>query len=487
MKKEELYDGITDIKDEFIEGAYLHTAQKRRKNRRKWLLPIVAVVVFSIITGAVFWPSDGGQPSLIHSYAVTEAVYPERVQYPRTEDFTDENGETDWDAYNAAQDLWSAERSEIVSGTPKIDSLNDYLKTSIPTFLNVDNDKNRIYSPLNVYMALAMLAELTDGESRKQILELTGADNIQALRTTASALWNATYRQDGIISSKLASSLWMNKDFTFKKDTLEKLASIYYASSYQGEMGSADFNTALQNWMDAQTGGILKEQISAIEMSAETILSLTTTISFQAKWTNPFSEGHTVTETFHAPNKDVTCEFMKQSMGKVYFWGEDFTATSQQINSGGEMWFILPDEGVSVDKLLEDAQTMEFLLAGDKWSNQKYVTVNLSVPKFDVSSDIDLKDGLQTLGVNNVFNPQKSDFTPMTEDTDGIFVSEAKHAARVMIDEEGCTAAAFTVMMMDGTGGPPPDEVDFTLNRPFVFAVTGSGGLPLFIGVVNQP
>ena len=34
---------------------------------------------------------------------------------------------------------------------------------------------------------------------------------------------------------------------------------------------------------------------------------------------------------------------------------------------------------------------------------------------------------------------------------------------------------------------PPDDEVDFTLDRPFLFAVTGDSDLPLFTGVVNQP
>ena len=34
---------------------------------------------------------------------------------------------------------------------------------------------------------------------------------------------------------------------------------------------------------------------------------------------------------------------------------------------------------------------------------------------------------------------------------------------------------------------PPEDEVDFTLDRPFLFLLTSSQGQPLFAGVVNQP
>lgn len=488
MKKEDLYDGITDIKEDIIEQAVTHTFKGRRLHHRKWLIPVAAVLVFAIITGAVLWPSSNpNAPSILNSYAVVEAVYPERQPYPDDADYADENGEVDWEAYNAAQDLWIEERAQNRWDSAYSDNLNKYLNASIPTFLSTDGDENRVFSPLNVYMALGMLAELTDGDSRQQILDLTGANDMSVLRTMANMLWNTNYQKDGLANSLLASSLWLNQNISFKKDAMERLATTYYTSSYQGEMGSLAFNTALQDWLNTQTGGILKEQASSVEMSAETILSLATTVSFQAKWSNWFSEQNNTFEVFRTPGGDITCEFMHQSMGKDYYWGEKFTATSQALNSSGAMWFILPDEGVSVDELLADTQTMEFLLAGWEWENQEYITVNLSVPKFDVSSQFDLKDGLQALGVNDIFDAQKSDFTPMTEDEDEIFVSTANHAARVMIDEEGCTAAAFTVMTLDGTGGPPSEEVDFTLDRPFLFAITNSSGLPLFVGIVNQP
>ena len=74
----------------------------------------------------------------------------------------------------------------------------------------------------------------------------------------------------------------------------------------------------------------------------------------------------------------------------------------------------------------------------------------------------------------------------MTDDT-AAYLSQAQHAARVAVDEEGVTAAAYTVMMMCGTAAPPEEEVDFVLNRPFVFAITGTDGLPLFAGIVHQP
>ena len=126
-------------------------------------------------------------------------------------------------------------------------------------------------------------------------------------------------------------------------------------------------------------------------------------------------------------------------------------------------------------------------IGGEDWENSKLLIVNLAVPKFDVSSDLNLNAGLQALGVTDVFSDDTADFSPMIENADGVFLSSAKHAARVAIDEEGVTAAAYTVMMEAGAAEPPDEEIDFTLDRPFVFAITSQDGLPLFIGVVNTP
>ncbi len=66
-------------------------------------------------------------------------------------------------------------------------------------------------------------------------------------------------------------------------------------------------------------------------------------------------------------------------------------------------------------------------------------------------------------------------------------ISKIQHDVRVMIDEEGVSAAAYTAMGMDGAGKPPEQEMEFVLDRPFLFAVTSADALPLFVGVVHTP
>lgn len=149
---------------------------------------------------------------------------------------------------------------------------------------------------------------------------------------------------------------------------------------------------------------------------------------------------------------------------------------------------LLPDEGVSVDELLTDEDVGALLTAPSEWEQQRKMLIHLSMPKFDVSSEFDLREALTALGITDVFDPSVSDFSPMTDDVDSIYVSKAQHDVRVTVDEDGVEAAAFTVMAMSGAGAPADEveEIDFTVDRPFLFAIMSDDNLPLFAGVVNQ-
>jgi len=415
---------------------------------------------------------------------LAKAEYPEMVQYPVTSE-----SEYDHEAYQAWRTSLFERRPEDKSYQ---NGIREFYEVTAQEFLTNTEGKNKVYSPLNVYMALAMLAETTGGESRQQILNLLRAESMETLRNNAAILWNANYCDDGTVTSLLAGSVWLNEKIPYKQKTLDTLAQNYYASSFSGTMGSAAYNKMLQDWLNEQTGGLLEEQASKIEMDPATVVALATTVYFRAKWANEFFEGNNTEDVFHAASGDVTTEFMHQSGTNTYYWGENFGAISRSLENSGEMLLILPDEDVTAEALLTDKEVMEFIYDHYSWENSKFLIVNQAVPKFDVSSDYSLLEGLKKLGVTDVFDFSKADFTPLLDDTSAVdlppvAVSEATHAARVAIDEEGCVAAAFTVMLACGAARPPEEQVDFVLDRPFLFVINGQDGQPLFIGIVNQP
>ncbi len=475
MDSQDKFNGITDIRDELASRS--NAASKKRLFRspqKRWPKAAAVVLVAAILAGIFLRPG-----SRLTAYAIAQARYPEMTPYPSG---PAQLAEPLYDAW------WKdvkAQRRDLGDITP----LKDFSLRSARTFLTGAEGENRVYSPLNVYMALSMLAQLTDGESREQILTLLGSDSMDALRKQASDVWNSSYRDDGIVTSILANSLWLDKDIHFDQDTMDLLARDFYASSYRGKMGSASFNNALQSWLNEQTGGLLEEQSGNISLDSDTILALASTVYFRARWDNEFSKENTTPQTFHTPSGDVETDFMHQRDGQSYYWGNHFTAVNQSFEESGTMWFLLPDEGISPEELLSDRQAMDFLFTANRyeWENQKFLFVKKSIPKFNVASQFDLGEGLQALGVTDVFDPALSDFTPMTTDVSvPVTLSRSSHAARVVIDEEGCTATAFTVMQGDGAAALPDEEVGFVLNRPFLFCIF-RGDLPLFVGIVNYP
>lgn len=478
MKSEKIFEAIGGIREDIVDSAARHSFKKRR--RWLWTASVAAMLVLVIVLGSALSPWSG-------SYAIAVAEYPETVQCPEFDDYVDENGELDWEGYDTARSAWRAD-VDVKAPSGYADSLDSFLAKSIGQFLSGAGDGNIVYSPLNVYMALAMTAELSDGDSRQQILSLLGSGSMDELRTQASLVWRSSYRDDGATTSVLASSLWLDKDVRFVQSTMDTLAESYYASSYRGEMGSEDFNAALRDWLNRQTGGLLREQAGDVELDVNTVLALATTVYFNARWQDEFSESLTEADTFHGAAGDLSCDFMHTTTMASFVRGENFTSLAWRfINSGGEMLFLLPEEGLSPEALLGYSGAMEYMISGGQSIEGSYCEVNFSLPKFDVSSALELSEGLKALGVTDIFDREVSDFSPMTSDIDGnIYVSQVQHAARVSIDEEGCTAAAFTVELAAGDG-LPPETVDFVLDRPFIFVITNPDGLPLFVGIVNQP
>lgn len=470
-KSEKLSEAIGEIDEEIIEKADKRRASEKPENAKKSkkfplkiIAPIAACLAVVICVFAIM-------PHGVSGYALAEAVYPKTTKHPG--------------ALGINHDTWSAERRRRQYSREHINSaVNDFYKKSAAEFLS--GDENKAYSPVNVYMALAMLGETTDGESRAQILELLGSENIDELRSDAKNMWLANYCNDGAVTSILANSVWLNDNVKVKDEAVNSLAENYYASSYHGNLGSDKMNRVIQKWLSDQTGGLLRDYVKDVELDPETVMALYSTVYFRAKWDNQFNKRSNDTKIFHAPSGDVETEFMNNTdYYGCFYAGEDFGATKMRFDEGGYMWFILPDEDKTIDDVLNSGEYLDLIKVCDEWENRKSLKVHFSVPRFDISSKIGLMDGLKNLGVTDVFDIEKADFSPLTDGK--VFVSKANHAARVVIDEEGCTATAFTEMLGAGAAMPPEDEMDFVLDRPFVFVITSDTNQPLFIGTVNNP
>lgn len=472
MKHEEILTALEEISDKHIKEA-----EKAPKRRRKIIFRMAVAAVFVIAVGLNILYA----PMRIAAYKVALASESRMMERPDSDDYEDV---VEW---KAAYDEWDAQRNarkEIVAQTTA--GLSSFFIDGNSEFLVTETSDNKLWSPVNAYIGLAMTAELTDGETQQQILDLFGVADTDALRKQVSAVWESVYQDESHEICILANSLWLDKDLEYEQDAMDALAYHYYASVYQGDLGSNRINKDIAAWINNNTGKFLKDSTKNINLSDDVIMALYSTLYFQAKWSDEFSKSNNTDGIFHAPSGDTQAVYMNRKLAQMnYYWGENFSAVSLSLKNGCSMWFILPDEGMTTNDVLDNGTYMDMILS-DEWTDCKYMKVNLSVPKFDVSSTMDLSTGLKNMGMTNVFDKSEAEFTKLNWGDAPIWLDAANQSVRVEIDEEGVKAAAYIEMPMCGSAEPPEEIIDFILDRPFLFVIANDN-IPLFAGCVNTP
>ena len=456
---------------------------------------------------------EPGQPDdvsakLLSQYALAEVKLPELPAEPSEEELWAAYEKLDYDkmgedAYHKAQEeLWDdfdarsraysdavkALRGEGVDKT-MTPALLGYSTKTVSKLLGGEEAANVVYSPANLYLALSMLTETVDGETRAQLLDLLGAEDEETVRTTANAIWRSLYTDSANSKTLLANSLWLSEGQVYKTETIERLANDYYASVFSAPMGTGDTNKAVQAWLNTNTGGLLADAAKNIETKPETVMLLLSTLYFKDQWRDEFYASDTREDTFTAADGTAQrVDFMHKTEDRAsYVRGEGYTVAQLSFRGGERMIFLLPDEGTALTPLLRGEAALTDLFT-DVYDNDEAQTAKLvwSVPKFDVSSDLELTKAMESIGVTDVFDFERADFSPLADFAVPVAVTQVQHAARVKIDEEGCEAAAFTAIA-EATSAMPEElpVVEMNLNRPFAFAITGADGLPLFVGAVN--
>lgn len=411
-------------------------------------------------------PSDGRQERLFRG-AVSAAYIPEVPHDAASPEYAAYMTAVSENAYGA----WHG--------------LEGFFDSTAKEFLLSDGaGENKVYSPLNVYMALAMLAETTSGETRAQILDLLGEESVDGLRARMDSLWLSNYRDDIGAISLPAASAWLNERFAggLNGATLSRLSKYHHASIFEGDMSNSDYNALYRDWLNEQTRDLLADSVEQMELDPASPIELAASLYFKLDWEEDFDPLLSY-EDFFIPSQEEIANFMHGGAESLYC-GEGFTMTYKRL-CGARMWLVLPDEGLSLERIIESGEALGVILSGNDGLLEFDRTVGINLPEFDVGSDIMLDEGLKRLGVADCFDTENADFSELT-DADGVCVSGIRHSVRVKANEKGVEAAAVTITTYSGWNVEEYD-VEITLDRPFMFVITGFDGTPLFVGTVYHP
>lgn len=416
--------------------------------------------------------ASAGKDSAV--YQVQPVSYPEQI---------------DW---HGEEEGWKPERSYLKS-------LKNFYQEFFKGTLISETQENTVCSPINLYFCMAMLTEMTSGETQSELLDALGQDSVETVREQSQKIWSTVYEDNEISKCTLGNSIWLNQDIPFQQDILKTVSDNYYASTYQGEMGTPSMDSEIQNWVNDMTGDALKKQAEGIVTEKDTAAVLLSTAYFYDQWMEPFLKESTKSAVFYnADGSETECDFMKQTdMGKSIYRKKDFTSISLGFENQKSMWIFLPNEGVTVDALLEkDMADILHVISDYKESDKdrEYAEVTIKLPKFQIETgEVDLIPTMRKMGVKNLFEADEADFTRLVgkekKDTYKIYASKAVQASRAAVDENGCSVASYTEVELRCGAGMPKKRKKYTVdcNRPFLFVIGDSYyRIPVFAGVVND-
>ena len=351
----------------------------------------------------------------------------------------------------------------------------------------IESDESYMVSPFSVKMALLLLANGAKGETKAEILDLLGVENLDEYNEEMKTL-SEKYADSKSFTLNTANSVWMNKDNTaqsFSEGYKDK-ASTYYGA----EVKDTDNKNAVKDvnsWVNDKTNGKIQSLIEKPDFLA----LLANAVYFKASWQNEFSKGATYNDTFHGIKGDREEEFMRRTAYMNVFYNDGIKILELPYKNRVE---VRDEKGKLENAYTEDISISMYIVMGDgrvtdvdaltSGEELKREYVALHLPKFETEFTLPLTDILKSLGMKISFT-DGADFTDMV-DSGNMKVIDGIHKTYIKVDEKGTEAAAVTGMMAGATSARPPEPVEFKFDKPFTYVIKDkTSGEVLFVGEVK--
>ncbi|XP_063918030.1 serine protease inhibitor 88Ea-like isoform X1 [Zophobas morio] len=357
-------------------------------------------------------------------------------------------------------------------------------------------NENLFFSPYSTYHALLIAYFLAGGQTESYLKRILRLDTSQTKPDFYQAykLDKLQTRIDKINSSyefTNANKIYVAEDVVVR-DCIPSL--------FGEELSKAPFKSDPQNarltinkWVEDQTHNMIQNLLPPGSIDQSSTLVLVNAAYFKGKWENKFNPDETKPEIFYvSSSKQIMVDMMHVEGTFNHDVSESLEAHILEMPYKGDqisMYVFLPPftkEG-AIDNTLKKLTVDKFqnIVNSNRLTAK---TVQVSFPKFALEHTIELVPILETLGVGNLFKDD-ADFSKLSNNKD-VSVGEGIHKAKIVINEEGATAAAATSIFSWRMMGDEDDDtpVTFECNRPFAFTIFNKNTRTiLFMGVFRKP
>ena len=344
-------------------------------------------------------------------------------------------------------------------------------------FKMVDNSKpneykNVVISGVSIKMALAMLLNGAEGQSKEELESFLGKNEQDLNKETLNILSECG------ACIKLANSFWVSKPNQIKDKYKELIKKYQSAESSVEDFNSQDTVNKINSWVSDNTNGLINKMID--ELSSQITSLLINTLYFKGQWwPDPFYDFLTKDKEFFGTERTSIVKMMNKNTNR-YFENEKAKGVSLYYNECNyEFIAVLPNkEG---EFKIEDLDLNSFE------QKQEPYKVSLFFPRLDINYEIELNDELKSIGLRAPF-VNTDDFNSMLSISQN--VDKVIHKVVFKLDEKGTEAVAATEVKMARSAQANmgiPKEIELVFDRPFAFMIRHMESKELlFVGKINN-
>ncbi|KAJ8271115.1 hypothetical protein GJAV_G00122920 [Gymnothorax javanicus] len=346
---------------------------------------------------------------------------------------------------------------------------------------------NVLLSPYGAASVLGLLLAGADGNTGRQLLAVLRNENSSPGKMLGDLQGSLTKPSQGAVVM-VANGVFAQKGLAMKGSYLSTIQSIFQCEARNLDFSdTASAAQAINSWISERTNGKISSLIRPDMLDkALTRLVVVNSIFFKGLWKSRFRPEDTKMGIFtggdsreHKVPMMSQVALLKIGMASIPT-GQQYTVIELPYEGDSlSMLIALPPKGVPLATLLPHVGVATV----ERWVGYlKPRSIHLSLPRFSVEAELDMKGPLLALGVTDMFEKYKADFRHISSEP--LYVSKALQRTKMEVNEDGTKASVATAAVLLTRMSPRPVAID----RPFLFVVRHNPtGTILFVGQINKP
>ena len=353
---------------------------------------------------------------------------------------------------------------------------------------NEDSDKNMIFSPFSISMALSMVyqgAGTTTKDCLAKTLNYTGMSDEEVNQSYVDHL---KYFKDlsSTVELNLSNSIWINEGYEVKDSFTSINNKIFNAKCASLDFSNDSACDTMNKWISNSTKGMIDKMLTP-PIAENVEMFLMNAIYFNGSWANKFEASQTKDGIFTTiSGGKKTVPMMNKTDSCSYTETSEFKAVKLPYSKGNiSMSCVLPKND-NINDFISKFDNEKLTAMNKNFS--KVDKVILSIPRFKMEyAPQKLKETLIDAGMKEAFS-DGADFSGISKKP--LCIDNVQHKAVIDVNEEGTEAAAVTIISMvtPSIVQEPKLPTTFIADRPFMIIIQDNQtGTILFIGKVAIP